>query len=160
MKVLETRSKNIATKAQGRQVIQENNMSPFSSCLARLNDCRSVGRGDIVAGSCSAFEALDKLGNRNFSQRWERGKVSLLLLTFSHPSVVERWYSMAVVKECHEGHEVGNKEHAYVPKRSTSACRHEDKKENLEMVVLLDFSLNKKSCLGGKNKMYVLASCP
>jgi hypothetical protein len=61
----------------------------------------------------------------DFSQRWERGKVSLLLLTFSHPSVSERWYWMAVVEECHEGH-------AYVPKHRTSACRHEEGREGHE----------------------------
>lgn len=64
-------------------------------------------------------------GMLDFSQRWERGKVSLLLLTFSHPSVPERWFWMVVVKECHE-------EHAYVPKHRTSACRHEEVHEGHE----------------------------
>jgi len=170
MKVLETRSKNIATNlpaevpygtqarlstkcvggqagAQGHQVIQENKIRSFSSCLARPNDCFSVGRGDLVASGCSSFEALDKFGNWNFSQRWERGKVSLLLLTFSRPSVVERWYWMAGVEECHEGHEEWHEEHAYVPKRSTSACRHEDTKDDLHMVCSYLIFLDKKSCL-------------
>lgn len=114
MKILGTRSKNIATMTQGHQVIQENKIRPFSWCLACPNDClpdhalragRSVGRGDLVASRCSSFEAPDKFGNWNFSQRWERGKVSLLLLTFSHPSVSERCHWSTVVQECHEEHE-------------------------------------------------------
>ena len=154
MKVLETRSKNIATNlpaevpfgtqahlstkcvggqagVQRHQVIGKNKLTKrlgFNVGSCCRNCCHMP---PAVASRCSSFEALDKFGNWNFSQRWERGKVSLLLLTFSRPSVVERWYWMAGVEECHEGHEEW----------------HEDTKDDLHMVCSYLIFLDKKSCV-------------